>query len=41
MMITPMCEACDALPAMVRWNRTLKIIKAMHGGRRFNFKLTG
>jgi hypothetical protein len=41
MMITPMCEACDALPAMVRWNRTLKILKAMHGGRQFNFKLKG
>jgi hypothetical protein len=41
MMISPICDACNALPAMVRGNRMLKIIKALHGDRRFNYKLKG
>src|SRR4051794_20020440 len=28
MMVSPMCDACNALPAMVRWNRLLKLVKA-------------
>jgi hypothetical protein len=41
MMVTLICDTCNALPALVRGNRTIKIVKALHGSRRLNYKLIG
>jgi hypothetical protein len=32
MMIAPICDACDRLPALVRWNRIFKLMKALRPG---------
>jgi hypothetical protein len=32
MMIAPLCDTCDGLPALVRWNRIIKLMKAMRPG---------
>jgi hypothetical protein len=40
MMISLICADCMRLPAMIRWNRAIRIVKRMHGWQ-FNFKLAG
>jgi hypothetical protein len=37
MLVSPICPACDAMPTQVRLGRTVKLLKALHGGRDFNF----
>ena len=32
MMIAPLCDACDGLPMLVRWNRIIKLMKAIRPG---------
>ena len=32
MMIAPLCDNCDRLPALVRWNRIIKLMKALRPG---------
>ena len=32
MMIAPLCDTCDGLPALVRWNRIIKLMKAIGPG---------
>ena len=40
MMISLICADCMHLPAMIRWNRAIQMVKRMHG-RQFNFRLAG
>src|SRR6267154_6072286 len=32
MMIAPPCDACDGLPMLIRWNRIIKLMKAIRPG---------
>jgi hypothetical protein len=32
MIIAPLCDECDGLPALVRWNRIIKLMKALRPG---------